>query len=182
MMIGRATLLDQLRTLSDAELVLLVDDDQAEVMHQRVVVQQRVRADQDVGFFVGRGAEEFHARAVVLLGAGHQRDAQTERLQPLAGVARVLLGEDLRGGHERGLRAGLDGGEHRGKRDDGFAQTVLEIILKHAPDYDAATMEMRPSKNGNFLSVTATINAQSKTQIDDIYRALTSHPLVLMAL
>ena len=69
-----------------------------------------------------------------------------------------------------------------GKREDGFAQAVLEIILEHAPDFDAKTVEMRPSKNGNFLSVTATINAQSRTQLDDIYRALTSHPLVLMAL
>ena len=43
-------------------------------------------------------------------------------------------------------------------------------------------MEMRPSKNGNFLSVTATINAQSKAQLDDIYRALTANPAVLMAL
>ena len=69
-----------------------------------------------------------------------------------------------------------------GRREEGFAQTVLEIILKHAPDFDADTMEMRPSKNGNFLSVTATINAQSKAQLDDIYRALTAHPAVLMAL
>ncbi len=69
-----------------------------------------------------------------------------------------------------------------GRREDGFAQAVLEVILRHAPEFDAATIEMRPSKNGNFLSVTATINAQSRAQLDDIYRALTSHPLVLMAL
>ena len=69
-----------------------------------------------------------------------------------------------------------------GRREDGFAQAVLQIILRHAPEFDADSLEMRPSKNGNFLSVTATINAQSKAQLDDIYRALTSHPLVLMAL
>ena len=69
-----------------------------------------------------------------------------------------------------------------GRRDEGFAQAVLEIVLKYAPDFDGKTMEMRPSKNGNFLSVTATINAQSKAQLDDIYRALTAHPSVLMAL
>ena len=69
-----------------------------------------------------------------------------------------------------------------GRREEGFAQAVLEIILKHAPDFVGKTMEMRPSKNGNFLSVTATINAQSKAQLDDIYRALTAHPAVLMAL
>jgi putative lipoic acid-binding regulatory protein len=63
-----------------------------------------------------------------------------------------------------------------------FAQTVAAIVLKHAPDFDIATLEMRPSKNGNFISVTATINATSKPQLDDIYRELTAHPAVLMAL
>jgi uncharacterized protein len=43
-------------------------------------------------------------------------------------------------------------------------------------------MEMRPSKNGNFVSVTATINAQSKAQLDAIYRELSADPQVLMAL
>lgn len=69
-----------------------------------------------------------------------------------------------------------------GRCEDGFAQAVLEIILTHAPDFDAEALEMRPSKEGNFLSVTATINATSKMQLDDIYRALTAHPAVLMAL
>ena len=66
--------------------------------------------------------------------------------------------------------------------DESFAQVVLGVVLKHAPDFDASTVEMRPSKNGNFISVTATINAQSKAQIDAIYLELTSNPLVLMAL
>ena len=66
--------------------------------------------------------------------------------------------------------------------DEGFAQIVLAIVLKHAPDFDASSVEMRPSKNGNFISVTATINAQSKAQIDAIYLELTGNPLVLMAL
>ena len=69
-----------------------------------------------------------------------------------------------------------------GRREDGFAQIVLEIIQQHAPDFDAESLEMRPSKKGNFLSVTATIHATSKAQLDDIYRALTAHPAVLMAL
>jgi putative lipoic acid-binding regulatory protein len=64
----------------------------------------------------------------------------------------------------------------------GFAQIVIDIILKHAPDLDSKLVEMRPSKNGNFLSVTATVNATSKKQLDDIYRELSAHPLVLMAL
>ncbi len=73
-------------------------------------------------------------------------------------------------------------GRMENAREDGFAQIVMEIVKKHAPDFDPATLEMRPSKNGNFLSVTATVNAQSKAQLDNIYRELTSHPSVLMAL
>lgn len=69
-----------------------------------------------------------------------------------------------------------------GKHKDDFAQTVLAIVLKHAPDFDGKTMEVRASEQKNYLSVTCTINAQSKTQLDAIYRELTSHPDVLMAL
>lgn len=69
-----------------------------------------------------------------------------------------------------------------GESDESFAQSVLGVVLKHAPDFNAATIEMRPSKNGNFVSVTATINAQSKAQIDAIYLELNANPLVLMAL
>ena len=63
-----------------------------------------------------------------------------------------------------------------------FAQTVLTIVQKHAPEFDASRLEMRPSKNGNFIAVTATIHATSKAQIDAIYLDLTANPAVLMAL
>jgi putative lipoic acid-binding regulatory protein len=63
-----------------------------------------------------------------------------------------------------------------------FAEIVLDIVRKHAPDFDGHTIEMRASKNGNYLAVTATINATCQSQLDDIYRELSSHPLVLMAL
>ena len=69
-----------------------------------------------------------------------------------------------------------------GRRVEGFAQGIVEVVLAHAPDFDAATLEMRTSKDGNYLSVTATINATSREQLDDLYRALTSHPLVKIVL
>lgn len=65
---------------------------------------------------------------------------------------------------------------------DGFADTVLEIVLSHAPDFDAKTMTMRPSKHGKYISLTCTINAQSQAQLDALYRELTGHPLVIMVL
>lgn len=79
-------------------------------------------------------------------------------------------------------RTGKSAKGSKPNRDAGFAATVLTIVQKHAPDFDAATLEMRPSKNANFVSVTATINATSKAQLDAIYRELSAHPDVLMAL
>lgn len=69
-----------------------------------------------------------------------------------------------------------------GRRVDGFAQAIVEVVQQHAPDFDAATLEMRTSKDGNYLSVTATIRATSRAQLDALYRALTSHPLVKIVL
>jgi putative lipoic acid-binding regulatory protein len=66
-------------------------------------------------------------------------------------------------------------------RDD-FAQVILEVVLRHAPDFEAASMEMRPSRAGNYLSVTCTIRATSKPQIDALYLELTAHPYVKIAL
>lgn len=69
-----------------------------------------------------------------------------------------------------------------GKRVDGFVHTIVEVVRRHAPDFDAATVEMRVSKEGNYLSVTATIRATSREQLDALYRELSSHPLVKVVL
>ncbi len=65
---------------------------------------------------------------------------------------------------------------------EGFAQTMVAVVLEHAPDFDPATLEQRHSKDGNYLSVTATIRATSREQLDALYRALTSHPMVKIVL
>jgi putative lipoic acid-binding regulatory protein len=69
-----------------------------------------------------------------------------------------------------------------GRREDGFAQEVVQVVLAHAPDFDPASVEMRPSSAGNYLSVTVTIEARSREQLDALYRALTGHPKVMMVL
>ena len=69
-----------------------------------------------------------------------------------------------------------------GRREDGFAQLVSEIVLRHAPDFDPATIEMRSSKQGRYLSLTVTIQAQSREQLDALYSELSSHPMILMVL
>ena len=69
-----------------------------------------------------------------------------------------------------------------GRTQAGFAQAVLAVVQKHAPDFDAASLEMRASTAGNWLSVTATVNATSREQLDDLYRELVAHPMVVMVL
>jgi len=69
-----------------------------------------------------------------------------------------------------------------GRRVDGYAQAVLEVVHRHAPDFDGATVEMRPSKQGGYLSLTCTIRATSRAQLDALYRELTAHPLVKVVL
>jgi len=69
-----------------------------------------------------------------------------------------------------------------GRREEGYAQAVLEVVMRHAPDFDPATMEMRPSKAGTYLSVTVTINARSREQLDALYKDLSGHPMVMMVL
>ncbi|MFZ1417207.1 MAG: DUF493 family protein [Burkholderiaceae bacterium] len=69
-----------------------------------------------------------------------------------------------------------------GKNAADFAQSITEVVRQHAPDFDPARIEMRPSSSGNYMGLTCTINATSQTQLDDLYRALTAHPMVKVVL
>ena len=69
-----------------------------------------------------------------------------------------------------------------GKTEPGFAQTMLELVLKHAPTFAPDTMEMRASREGHYLSLTFTIRAESRAQLDALYRDISVHPMVKMAL
>lgn len=69
-----------------------------------------------------------------------------------------------------------------GLTHDALAQTVLDVVLRHAPDFDGATMEMRASSSGKYISLTCTINATSKPQLDALYRELSGHPMVKVVL
>lgn len=63
-----------------------------------------------------------------------------------------------------------------------LAQTIAAVVIRHAPDFDAASMAMRPSKAGNYLSLTCTVRAVSQQQLDALYRELTAHPMVKVVL
>lgn len=69
-----------------------------------------------------------------------------------------------------------------GQTQPGFAQAVLEVVRRHAPDFDAATMELRASNRRNYLSLTCVIRATSREQLDALYQELCDHPMVVMVL
>jgi len=63
-----------------------------------------------------------------------------------------------------------------------FEQVVFEIVQRHAPETQERALHKRESSNGKYLSITVTIEATSREQLDAIYMDLTAHELVLMAL
>lgn len=69
-----------------------------------------------------------------------------------------------------------------GRRSDDFRSIVLGIVQKHAGDIALEQIEERPSRDGNYLSLTCTFAAQSREQLDALYRDLTSCERVLVVL
>jgi len=69
-----------------------------------------------------------------------------------------------------------------GAKVDGFVHAVTELARQFDPTFDASAIELRDSRAGNYLGVTITITATSREQLDDLYRALSSHPLVKVVL
>jgi putative lipoic acid-binding regulatory protein len=69
-----------------------------------------------------------------------------------------------------------------GAMHESFAQVMVELVSIHDPEFHAGKLEMRPSTKGNYLSLTVTVRATSREQLDNLYRALSSHPMVKVVL
>lgn len=69
-----------------------------------------------------------------------------------------------------------------GQKADGFVQAMTQIALAFDPSFDAATVELRDSKAGNYLGITLNITATSREQLDELYRTLSTHPMVKIVL
>lgn len=69
-----------------------------------------------------------------------------------------------------------------GAQVDGFLETMMTVCREFDPDLDASTVEQRPSKSGNYLGLTLNVNTTSRVQLDALYRALSSHPMVKIVL
>ena len=69
-----------------------------------------------------------------------------------------------------------------GAKVDGFVRAITRIAEQFDPGFDAATIELRDSKAGNYLGITVTVTATSREQLDELYRTLSTHPMVKMVL
>jgi len=69
-----------------------------------------------------------------------------------------------------------------GEKTDGFVHAVTATAKEYDPFFDASTIELRDSSGGKYLGVTLTITATSREQLDDLYRALSRHPMVKVVL
>jgi uncharacterized protein len=65
---------------------------------------------------------------------------------------------------------------------DGFEAAMVAVAARFDPAFDPATIERRPSRGGNYLGLTLTVTATSREQLDELYRTLTSHPMVKVVL
>lgn len=69
-----------------------------------------------------------------------------------------------------------------GRRTDDFAQTIAAVVSAQVPDFNPSTIELRASSRGEWLSVTLVVQARSREQLESLYRALSSHPMVRIVL
>jgi len=69
-----------------------------------------------------------------------------------------------------------------GRADGALAEEVRKVVQRHAPEVSADDITIRPSARGNYVSITITITAHSRAQLEAIYTELRAHELVLMTL
>ncbi|NDP64590.1 DUF493 family protein [Polaromonas sp.] len=69
-----------------------------------------------------------------------------------------------------------------GLKVDGYVQAITHIAHQFDPAFDASTIELRESKGGKYLGVTITVTATSREQLDELYRTLSTHPMVKVVL
>ena len=63
-----------------------------------------------------------------------------------------------------------------------FSKEMIKTIQSVIANFDANQIEMRGSSGGKYISLTCTVYVTSKMQLDDVYRALTAHPMVKFVL
>jgi hypothetical protein len=65
-----------------------------------------------------------------------------------------------------------------GLKVETLVHTITLIAHQFDPVFDASTITLRESKGGKYLSVTITVTATSREQLDELYRTLSTHPMI----
>lgn len=69
-----------------------------------------------------------------------------------------------------------------GLKVDGLVHAITTVARALDPQFDAGTIELRESKGGKYLGVTIHVTATSREQLDELYRTLSTHPMVKVVL
>jgi len=69
-----------------------------------------------------------------------------------------------------------------GAHVEGFVEAIVMVAQQFDPEFDGASVERRPSSGGKYLGLTITVTATSREQLDELYRTLTTHPMVKVVL
>ncbi len=69
-----------------------------------------------------------------------------------------------------------------GLKVEGLVGAITHIAHHFDPEFDAGTIELRESKGGKYLGITITVTATSRAQLDELYRTLSTHPMVKVVL
>jgi putative lipoic acid-binding regulatory protein len=69
-----------------------------------------------------------------------------------------------------------------GPTHDDFAATIIEVVTIHDPTFHSGKMEVRPSAKGAYTGLTVIVRATSREMLDNLYRELSSHPMVKIVL
>jgi len=69
-----------------------------------------------------------------------------------------------------------------GVQSDSFEDTMVMIARKHIPNLGEGSIKSKPSKTGKYLALTITFQAESREQLDNLYRELSAHDDVKMVL
>lgn len=69
-----------------------------------------------------------------------------------------------------------------GAQVEGFVEALVAVARQFDPAFDPSTIEQRPSSGGRYVGVTLTITATSREQLDELYRTLSTHPMVKVVL
>ena len=69
-----------------------------------------------------------------------------------------------------------------GIKVDGLVHAITTVAHHFDPAFDASTIELRESSGGKYLGITITVTATSREQLDELYRTLSTHPMVKVVL